>query len=153
MHRITSLSVLALALMSSIPAAMADRIIGTCRPTAIKFAASDDSNSTSSGSYSLISGMSMNFVQGGNAPSCVIVEFQAQVHAPAAGNTVLSLDARLDDNDDDNYITGDQPQFMSNSGTFSVNNSIKFIWVNVAPGTHNVKILMRSANGGWSPVM
>ena len=61
---------------------------------------------------------------------------------------MLSLDARLDDNDDDNYITGDQPQLMSNSGMFSINNSVKFIWVNVAPGTHNVKILMRSANGG-----
>jgi hypothetical protein len=89
---------------------MAGRVIGSCSPTAIKFVSSDGSNSTSSCNFSVI--REWRFKQGGSAPSCIIVEIQAFAFAAASTNQLVSLDARLDGNDDDDYITGSQPQFM-----------------------------------------
>jgi hypothetical protein len=139
---------IAVGLLVATGPAMAGRVIGNCSPTQIKFVAADNSNSTSSGSFQVIPGMALKFVQGGNAPSCIIVEIQGTAFAAASTNQLVSLDALLDGNDDDDYITGSQPQFMEGNQKWSITNSHKFIWINVAPGPHNVKVYYRSANGG-----
>ena len=148
MFRIASLFLVALTFLAGVPTARADRVVGACRPTTVKFAATDTSQTTSSGSFVLITGMSLNFVQGGSTPSCVILEFQAQLHAPAAGNALLSINAILDNDGNLTPINASQPQLMENSGMWNITNSIKLIWLGVAPGTHNLKVYFRSANGG-----
>ena len=139
-----SLAMLAGAAIMS-PAAA--KTTGKCTPAHIDFVASDKASASSSSSLLPVPDMFMSFTQGGNAASCVILQFQAQAHAPNATSSLIGLDARLDGDDTDNYFPP-QPQFAANDETFGVIRSMTIVFPSVAPGQHTIRLFFRSANGG-----
>jgi hypothetical protein len=145
MTTLRATTILAAAAFMAQPA-WAERIVGSCKPTAVKFVVSDRVNITASFTPVRVPDMALTFTQGGNAPSCIIVEVQAIGYAPTTGDRFLALDARLH-GDNSDYITGTQPAFMAGSHTWGITNSHKFIWTDVAPGPHTVAIYYRAGNG------
>lgn len=141
------LAAAAMAVTAGLPYAALARTVGTCAPTKLKYVTSDLFNSTADGSFVAVPEISLAFVQGGTAPGCVIVEFSGQAFASGPGNALISVDARLDGNDDDNYFPP-QPQLAANDVMWGVRRSVTLVFASVAPGPHNIKIYYRSANGG-----
>lgn len=138
---------IAVLIATAIPSPATAKITGKCTPAHIAFVASDKASATSSGGLLPVPDMFLSFTQGGNAASCVMLQFQAQAHAPGTTSSLIGLDARLDGDDTDNYFPP-EPQFAANDATFGVIRSMTIVFPSVAPGQHTVRMFFRSANGG-----
>lgn len=115
----------------------------TCEPSKVKAVAqtSNTNRITSSNTFVDVPATSVTINQGGNSNSCVIVDFSGLV-ATAMANAFF-LRALLDD------VAGepDYGQITVNT-TQNQSRSISFIFPNVAPGTHTVKLQFRSSTNG-----
>jgi hypothetical protein len=109
----------------------------------MKAIVSYSSAGTSSQTFQDFSEAQLVFVQGGAGPSCVVVRFSAEAGASLSPNAVV-VRARLDS------VTSAVPDgvVFGVSEDYQVARSYEFIFPNVAPGRHVVKMQFRSANGG-----
>jgi hypothetical protein len=114
----------------------------TCAPSKVKAIAQtlNTNRTTTSTTFVDVPATTTNIVQGGNSNSCVIVDFNGLV--AAAANTALFVTAVLDD------VVGvpDYAQLIHSATTFE-NRSVSFLFPDVAPGTHTVKMQFHSSNG------
>jgi hypothetical protein len=118
-------------------------VSGTCAPTKVAFAASNNPESpTNSRIFVSVPETTVSFVQGGSKGSCVLVQFSAHAFAEA-GNSV-DVRARLDG------ATNGLPRIVNFSsddpGLYRTSTMI-FIFRKVAPGAHTLELEFRSANG------
>jgi hypothetical protein len=127
--------------------AVATAITGACQPTKTSFIASDATNiTTSSATPTVVPDTRVRFKQGGNNPSCVIVEFSA--NALASGAQLMQVRAVLD-----GTSTGVAPNVngqiltTGDSGD-SMRRLINVIFPSVAPGAHTIRMYFWSVNGG-----
>jgi hypothetical protein len=118
-------------------------IAGKCQPNEVKYAASSLIESdTQSETFVIVPEATINFSQGGTKPSCVIVHFSGHAFSPV-GNTLV-LRAVL------NNTTAGLPaqiQFTANDPNFYTTRTAIFIFHNVPPGTHQIKMQFRSGGG------
>jgi hypothetical protein len=103
--------------------------------------------STSSTTFVDVAGSQVSFNIGGTGNTSVIFYFSGQVFAPssAAGTGLMFVQAVRDTS----IVSVDGPvQFQSESGTFSNAHAYNFLFTNVPPGAHTVKMQFRSNNSG-----
>ena len=142
-HVIFAVSALAAvaALVLSSSAGRAETINGRCTPSKVRFVSTDEQSSTTSMTPANVTGATTSFVQGGTSPSCVIVSVSAKTATSA--NTALNLRATLDG------VANALPEDVQadyNSGVYLAK-SVNFIFQNVPPGGHRVRIQFWSNNG------
>jgi hypothetical protein len=114
----------------------------TCSPATMKAIVSYNSGSTTSQIFQNLSEAQLVFVQGGAGPSCVVVRFSAEAGASPSPAAVV-VRALLDS------VTSAVPDGVT-FGVFEeppAARSYEFIFLNVAPGRHVVKMQFRSTNG------
>jgi hypothetical protein len=85
----------------------------------------------------------LNFVQGGNKPSCVIVQFWGNT---GANQTGLYLRALIDQVS--TSVLPDSPQIGRYPDNFVQSASAIYIIPNVAPGAHKITFQFRSSSNG-----
>jgi len=96
-----------------------------------------------------VQGSTANFTVGGTANNCVIVSASVlgAVFSDAPAGQILSVIANLDGNvfsADGGDVTIQTPQFaFSGTGNFPESHSWSFIFPNVTPGPHTVKLRAR----------
>ncbi len=134
---------LCLAVVSTTPAAApAAPVAGACETTGTKAKVSTTQQTTNSMDHVNVTETAIAFTQG--RTSCVIVSFSSE--ASAAANTTMRVSAIIDSN----VCQPDESTFVqsgaSPSGTGG--HAMNFLCLNVAPGTHTVKMQFRSVNGG-----
>jgi hypothetical protein len=115
---------------------------GACKPTSIKYLASELGHQSSSTTFVSVPEAVVGFVQGGNVASCVIVRFSASTYAEGPARVIIR--ARLDN------VTDAVPAeitFSGDDGTSANAHAYDFIFPNVTPGRHSVRIQYRSGNG------
>jgi hypothetical protein len=142
---ITRVSLVVLAIMAASTVARAQTISGTCTPSADKFIASKDGRPTTSTNYTNLSGASIGFTQGGASSSCVLVSFTGNPGIDPS--TTMIVRATLDGH---TMAIPDELFFGTNmSGVpFFDTRSANFIFPNVAPGQHRIRMQFKSSNGG-----
>ena len=126
------------------PAASAAPTIGACSPTKVKYIVSTLVHQTNLPTYGNIPEAALGFVQGGIRASCVIVRFSAEVFA--GPSDFLYLRAFLDG------TTAALPveiQFAVADATGPSARSFEFVFPNVPPGNHVVRMQYRSGGGGF----
>lgn len=119
----------------------------TCSPTKVKGSVSAlDTGTTTSPAFVNIPEATVAFKQGGTTASCVIVRFSAHAFADAGlslviraylDNTTAALPAEV------TYATGEN---LPGGGA----RSYEFVFPNVAPGNHLVRMQFRSATGDFA---
>jgi hypothetical protein len=121
-------------------------LAGACVPTATNYKVSTTVQTTVSTSPVFVLETFVKFTQGGfgGNQSCVIVSFSAE--AAASPNTIMIVDALLDD------IIGCQPTnnfFVQSNATATgfTDHAMSYVCQNVAPGIHSVRMEFRSNNG------
>ena len=134
----------ALVLPLAIPTGGFSAVIGgKCQPNEVKYAASSLINSnTQSEEFVIVPEATINFTQGGTRPSCVIVQFSGHSFSPV-GNS-LDLRAVL------NNTTAGLPaeiQFAANDPNLYTTRTAIFIFHNVTPGRHLIKMQFKSSGG------
>ena len=72
--------------------ARADTTAGTCSTNAIAFRMSDDGLVTTSTTPKAIPGTAVNFVQGGNTPGCVVVQFSSLANTTTTNASFIYFD-------------------------------------------------------------
>jgi len=143
---VTRSAAFALTVLSAATAAHAQTTEGACAPAGVKYIANGGSLSTST-SFSNVDGAATTIVQGGNAPSCVLVLFSGA--AASDPSTTMFLRATLDGH---TIAVPSQLQFFRNSTTntlFFESRAGNFVFPSVAPGTHRVRIQFMSGDGGF----
>jgi hypothetical protein len=115
--------------------------VATCSPTKMKIKTAEGTFSTGSTTFTGVSNMGLIFIQGGTNPSCVVVRFSAA--SSVIGGGVSRVRAVLDD------VSLATPTSISFSGenVSSVAHAVEFLFPSVAPGPHNVRILVSVASG------
>jgi hypothetical protein len=138
---ITTLAGAALSLAALTPITAAPIAAGSCVATAMKYKVSTTSQSTGSTTkdYVDVIDTRIDFTQGGNSNSCVIVSFSAQADT---GGAVMQVRALLDGSEclptDNNFVGG-----TGAFGTFP-SHAMNYVCENVAPGNHRVKMQFRT---------
>ena len=149
MHCMYRIAVGTVLLVASLAAdgASAAPVTGSCSPTRIKFLASDATFfTTTSTSFGNVAQGTVNFTQGGAAPSCVIVSLSA--NSFAVGNspsTPAPLSVRL-------MLDGTTPA-LPNEVDFSDGNdsgnqarAFDFIFPSVEPGPHTIRVQIKTTS-------
>jgi hypothetical protein len=115
--------------------------IFSCAPTKVKVISqtTNTNRTTTSNVFSEIPATKTTIAQGGNASSCVIVDFSALVSASGAA----FLEVRLDGN----LAMPDYSQLIVSNGSFEAR-SASFVFSGVAPGNHTLTFLFRSSSVG-----
>jgi len=114
-----------------------------CSPTKLKASVSAAESSTTSSAYENIPESQVSFVQGGNAPSCVIVRFSVEALAAGADNA-LEIRAFMGN------ITAGRPGSVlvgDRTGEYR-GYSYEFVFPSVAPGFHTIRMQGRSTVTG-----
>jgi hypothetical protein len=98
--------------------------------------------STSSGSYVAVPGATATVKVGGKQPSCVLVEVSGDSLAPSgeAEDVEVTLDGALGN--------PGGVQFSMNDPSASQEHAALFAFPSVAPGSHTVSLVFKSAFGG-----
>ena len=122
----------------------AARTISHCATNTMTIVSSDNDNISSSfTAFQPIPDMTVTINVGGTKPGCVIVEFQANATAPDANDNMILLDARLDNDNTNNYLGTPEPPWVANDNHYGTTRGMRFIWRAVAPGTHTIKLYYR----------
>lgn len=112
-----------------------------CSPTKMTIAASTKSgNDRTSTTFGNIPEAAVNFTQGGSKASCVVVRFSAVTYTASDG---LKVRALMDTN-----IQAVPPEVyysIYNAGTAA--RSYDFVFPNVKPGPHTIRMQFRSNDG------
>lgn len=111
----------------------------------VEIAQNSTSQSTSSTAFSDVSGSTVSFNTGGSSNSCVLVNFSAQAFAPADRGQILHLQAIRDGN-----ITSvdGSIQLAAENASFSDAHAYNFLFTDVPPGAHTIKMQYRSQVSG-----
>ena len=137
--RTCALPLVAAVIAAAPPATAAERV--TCSPTKVTAIISETDRSTTSMTLVPLTETTVNFVQGGSRPSCVMVRLEGYV---AAGtNTAISISATIDGNPID---PGEVQLAYNDSGVYQPR-AWTFVIPSVAPGAHRVGFKFRSNNG------
>ncbi len=115
---------------------------GRCTPSKVRFSNTNESSSNTTSTPAYVSGATTTFVQGGTSPGCVILNFSAQTATGA--NTSMVLRPLLDGAF--SALPG-EVQADYSSGVYT-SKSVNFIFPNVAPGSHRIRIQFWSTNPG-----
>jgi hypothetical protein len=117
--------------------------VATCSPTKMRIKVAATTASTTSTSFVAIPDSGLTFTQGGTGPSCVLVRFSAA--SSVNGNSVARVAAKLDN------ATSAEPVSAQFSGDTvsggSRAHSFEFLFVNVPPGPHTVRMMYMVGNG------
>jgi hypothetical protein len=123
--------------------AFSDVVRGRCNPNEVRYIASSLSEAdTQSQTYLNVPETTINFTQGGTQPSCVIVHFSGHTFGGTGNN--LMLRAML------NNTTAGLPaelQFAANDPNLYTTRTAIFIFHNVPPGSHQLRMQFKSDNG------
>ncbi len=129
--------------------ASGSRSVGTLAQTScnkapkIEVAQSSSGQSTNSSTFVDVAGSDVSFNIGGSNNTCIIVSFSAQGFAPSGrlmhvralrDGSIESVDSAI--------------QFVAESTTFSDAHAYNFVFTNVPPGAHTVKMQFRSQTSG-----
>ena len=114
---------------------------GSCQPAKVKFASGSDVRQTTSLGFVGVAGATLSFTQGGKSPNCVIVYFSAEVDMQAGAQ--MAIRATLDNVPN---AVPSQMNFAYNALALQAH-SASFIFPNVAPGAHVLRIQYLSVNG------
>jgi hypothetical protein len=128
----------------------------TCSTPRLSYASSDTTGvSTTSTTYVNVPDMSVSFTISGTASTCIVVSYTAEVYTGSdpnslIGNEVMFVRARLD-----GAVVGfpAEAQFEGDSdedgdGAWARAHAFNFVFPNVAPGAHTLRIQWRSIFGG-----
>ena len=115
---------------------------GACTPTKVRYISASAGGTTHSTTPVNFLANNVNFVQGGASASCVIVRFSAHAEGNS-GNTVVVRAVM------DGATLGLQPDMLFSDGGDLVTQarSFDFIFPNVAPGNHSIRVQFRSPSG------
>lgn len=127
---------------------------GTCAATKkTSFATNDINASTALTTFSDIPGMVVSFVIPGVAFTCFTVDYSAQAFAPGGSAGLMMVRAVLD-----GVVVGTPGEYQFVGGISAANDvysdsySNQWVFTNVAPGFHTVRIQFRSFFGGVNTV-
>src|SRR4029079_5313828 len=141
--RFIYLSLIAVTLGVTASSSDAAPTVGHCQPTKTSFSASArDGTTTTVEGFVNIPETQIAFVQGVSTPSCVIVQFTTMLNVDS--NSVFEVRAVLDQN------TIGLPnlfQLAAFGNTLSQTHTANFIFPNVAPGTHRIRMQFGTTNG------
>ena len=112
---------------------------GKCITTATNYRVITDNAGTTSTNFVNMPQSVINFVQGGNAPGCVILTFTSVI---TTASTWMYVNARLDGT---NSIDAGR---LFGRVDFQDTRTGVFVFQNVAPGNHKIVLQFRSNNGG-----
>lgn len=110
----------------------------------LEVAQSSVGQSTTSTAFADVDGSTVSFNIGGNGNTCLLVDFSAQVFAPGAGH-LMNVHAIRDDNIQS--VDG-RIQLVAESGAFSDAHAYNFLFTDVPPGAHTVKMQFASGTNG-----
>ena len=105
--------------------------------------------STDSTTFTDVTGSEVSFNIGGKNDTCVLVNFSAQAFAPASGGKLMKVRALLDGGVES---TDGDIQLVAESGAFSDAHAYNFLFTNVAPGAHSVKMQFERTSSGTDKV-
>jgi hypothetical protein len=142
MKRIAGLLLSTMLLVTSFPdLGNTARVTGQCRPNQISYSASDDPEFVVlSTDYRNLPETTVTFTQGGTSSSCVIAVFSAEGFSPIG---VLTLIRAVMDG-----VTLGLPnevKFMGDNDTQYNTHTMTFIFPQVTPGSHTLRIQYRRA--------
>src|SRR5437667_459835 len=118
-------------------AASGDLVSGHCKVSKMAFVSHGAGNSTTSTSFVDLPGAVVTFSVGGTTPTCLMVSFTSVCFAGQSGQQ-LKVRALLD-----NSVVSEPPEveFVGPGiAAGAESNAMNFLWTNVAPGNHTVKI-------------
>ena len=123
-------------------AAAPQAIAATCSPTKMSTRVAEGTVSSNLTTFTVIPQTAITFTQGGIVPSCVVVRFSAA--SSVVGGGVSRVQAVL------NNGTVAQPASVQFSGenVGSVAHAFEFIFPNIPPGSHTLRMLYRVNVGG-----
>ena len=117
--------------------------ISNCKAPRTDFITNDTTGlSTTSTAYVPVPGMTKVITQGGRAPSCVLVDVSAFSFASGSGSLVfvsVTLDGGL--------CNPTETQFSAQDVTFAQAHGFLCAFPSIAPGSHTVSLVFRSASG------
>src|SRR4051794_2471887 len=130
-------------------AAIAAPLTGGCTPTKVDYSASSlpDSTTTSSGFVNVPETV-VSFTQGGASASCVIVRFTTTTYSQFAIDG-LAIRARLDNTTVG--LPGDLA-VRSESDMFGYPRTLEFLFPNVSPGAHTIRMQFSNSKGNTSHI-
>jgi hypothetical protein len=117
--------------------AFAAPVKGSCSPTKVDYSASVVNGQRTSDVFGNIPEAAINFVQGGNSPSCVIVKFSAVTFGDQLLIRALLDGVAVPVPDEVLYSSGDSQGDA---------HSFYFVFPSVAPGNHTIRMQYRLAN-------
>jgi len=111
----------------------------------VDIAQNSTGQNTTSSTFVDVTGSEVSFNIGGNNNTCVLVDFSGQVFAPGTTNNLMFVKAVLD-----NSITSvdGQIQLVAESNTRSDAHAYNFLFTEVPPGAHTVKMQYEASGGG-----
>lgn len=121
------------------------RAVTSCQqPIKVKVAQSSSSQSTTSTAFVDLVGSNVSFKVGGTVNTCVLVDFSAQAFAPNLGTLLMVRALR-----DGSLVSVDgEIQLEADSAQFSDAHAYNFLFTNVPPGRHSVKMQFRTFFAG-----
>jgi len=124
-------------------AAPAAPTVVTCAPTKLKVAVSLlEPSVTESSSFVTVPETHVGFTQGGSSKSCVIVRFSAETFA-SGPDSAVRVRALLDNT---KVAIPAEVTYSAVDNFDRAAHSYEFVFPNVAPGNHTIKMQFRSAN-------
>lgn len=132
----------------TIQAACANPVSGNCSPTKVKFIASDSFAPTTSLTFMNLTESVVNFTQGGTSPSCVIVSVSADpISAPQVPGNPAPLTVRAVI---DRVLVAlpNEVDFSDGGDSGNQVRSFDFIFPEIAPGAHSVRIQFKTVSAG-----
>jgi len=117
-------------------------ISGTCTPNKITYRTADSTVNTTSSTFAQVPQMILNFTQGGDEETCVIVRYSGM--GAAMEPRLIFIRVLLDGTE---VAEPGNVQFEGYTPGASTARSFDFIFPSVEPGNHQVKVEWRSFNG------
>lgn len=133
------------------PSAESDSIVpeltitSTCNTKRSSFASNDTNTTITSTAFVDIPGMLVSFSIPGALSTCLTVHYSGQTFAPGGATGLMVVRAVLDD-----ALIGHPGEVQmvgGNAGPYSNSHANQWVYTNVAPGFHQVKMQFRSFFG------